>query len=337
MCKGSAKKRNGERTTRRKQKIYVPLRLMNREKNMIHFDVTLLGCGSATPTLRHEATAQVVNLHDKLYMIDCGEGAQLQMRRMHIRFNRLTHIFISHLHGDHCFGLPGLLSTLGMLGRKGELVIHGPHALGDFIRPVLALFCKEMGYTVRLNLIDPQKHALVMEDRSLSVWSIPLKHRIPTCGYLFAEKPREAHLIREMIDFYQVPVKALRGIKQGENFITPEGVTVPHTRLTRPAQPPRRYAFCSDTAFEPSIVPYIEGVDCLYHEATFMDSELARARETFHSTARQAAEIARMAGAKKLVIGHYSARYEDINPLLREAQAIFSNTIAGQEGMIVQV
>ena len=140
-----------------------------------------------------------------------------------------------------------------------------------------------------------------------------------------------------MIDFYQVPVKALRGIKQGENFITPEGVTVPHTRLTRPAQPPRRYAFCSDTAFEPSIVPYIEGVDCLYHEATFMDSELARARETFHSTARQAAEIARMAGAKKLVIGHYSARYEDINPLLGEAQAIFSNTIAGQEGMIVQV
>ena len=130
-----------------------------------------------------------------------------------------------------------------------------------------------MGYTVQLNLIDPQKHALVMEDRSLSVWSIPLKHRIPTCGYLFAEKPREAHLIREMIDFYQVPVKALRGIKQGENFITPEGVTVPHTRLTRPAQPPRRYAFCSDTAFEPSIVPYIEGVDCLYHEVTFMDSK----------------------------------------------------------------
>ena len=169
MCKGSAKKRNRERTARRKRKICVPLRLMNREKNMIRFDVTLLGCGSATPTLRHEATAQVVNLHDKLYMIDCGEGAQLQMRRMRIRFNRLTHIFISHLHGDHCFGLPGLLSTLGMLGRKGELVIHGPHALRDFIHPVLALFCKEMGYTVRLNLIDPQKHALVMEDRSLSV------------------------------------------------------------------------------------------------------------------------------------------------------------------------
>lgn len=308
------------------------------EKNeMTPFEVTLLGCGSATPTVRHAATAQAVNIRDKLYLVDCGEGAQLQMRKMHIRFNRLTHIFISHLHGDHCFGLPGLISTLGMLRRKGELVIHGPYELEEFLRPILTIFCKDMGYAVRLNLINPNEHTLVMENRSISVWSIPLKHRIPTCGYLFAEKPGEAHLIREMIDFYQVPVKALRDIKRGADFITPEGMTVPHARLTRPADQPRRYAFCSDTAFAPSIIPYIEGVDCLYHEATFMEADLPRAKETFHSTARQAAEIARRAGVKKLVIGHYSARYDDLRPLLAEAQAVFPDTVAGNEGMTVQI
>ena len=202
---------------------------------MTPFDITILGCGSATPTLRHEATAQVIDLRDKLYLMDCGEGAQLQMRRYHIRFNRITHIFISHLHGDHCFGLPGLLSTLGMLGRTGELVVHGPHALEDFLRPILTVFCKDMPYEVRLDLIDPTQHALVMEDRSVSVWSIPLSHRIPACGYLFAEHPAEAHIRRDMIDFYQVPVHALRAIKQGADYVTPDGVTVPHERLTRPA------------------------------------------------------------------------------------------------------
>jgi ribonuclease Z len=300
---------------------------------MARFEITLLGCGSATPTLRHMATSQAVEVHNKLYLMDCGEGSQLQMRRMRIRFNRLSHIFISHLHGDHCFGLPGLISTLGMLGRKGELVIHGPQALENFLRPALDVFCKELPYPVRLNLIDPRQHALVMEDRSLSVYSIPLKHRIPTCGYLFAEKPAAPHLLREMIDFHRIPVKALAGIKQGADYVTPEGETIPNSRLTRPADPPKRYAFCSDTAFAPEIVPWIEGVDCLYHEATFMEADLPRAKETFHSTARQAAGIARLAQVKQLVIGHYSARYEDLAPLLAEAQAVFPETVAGEEGM----
>ncbi|MDR3268613.1 MAG: ribonuclease Z [Tannerella sp.] len=300
---------------------------------MARFEVTLLGCGSATPTLRHMATSQVVDLRDKLYLIDCGEGSQLQMRRMHVRFNRLNHVFISHLHGDHCFGLPGMLSTLGMLGRSGELVIHGPQALEDFLRPILALFCKDMPYPVRLNLIDPRQHALVMEDRSLCVYSIPLKHRIPTCGYLFVEKPSAPHLLREMADFYRIPVKALAEIKQGADYVTPEGDVIPNSRLTRPAESPKRYAFCSDTAYAPGIIPWIEGVDCLYHEATFMEADLPRAKETFHSTARQAAEIALRAQVKQLVIGHYSARYEDLAPLLAEAQAVFPETIAGEEGM----
>lgn len=302
---------------------------------MAEFNINILGCGSALPTTRHLATSQVVDLRDKLYMVDCGEGTQVQMRKMRVRFGRLAHIFISHLHGDHCFGLPGLISTLGMLGRTGELVVHGPKEVESYLRPVMDLFCRGMEFEVRFNTVDTRSHSLVMEDRSLSVYSIPLKHRIPTCGYLFAEKPKEAHIIREMTDFYQVPVRCMKDIKQGQDYVTPEGEVVPNSRLTRPAAPPKRYAFCSDTAYNRSIIPIIEGVDLLYHEATFAECDLARAKETFHSTARQAAEIARDAHVKRLVIGHYSARYEDLSELHREAEAVFPGTILGNEGMVV--
>lgn len=304
---------------------------------MAEFNIHILGCGSALPTTRHLATSQIVDLRDKLYMIDCGEGTQVQMRRMRVRFGRLAHIFISHLHGDHCFGLPGLISTLGMLGRTGELVVHGPKEVETYLRPVMDLFCRGMEFEVRFNPVDTRSHSLVMEDRSLSVYSIPLKHRIPTCGYLFAEKPKEAHIIREMTDFYQVPVRCMKDIKQGQDYVTPEGEVVPNSRLTRPAAPPKRYAFCSDTAYNRSIIPIIEGADLLYHEATFAECDLARAKETFHSTARQAAEIARDAHVKRLVIGHYSARYEDLSELHREAEAVFPGTILGNEGTVIPV
>ena len=304
---------------------------------MAEFNINILGCGSALPTTRHLATSQIVDLRDKLYMIDCGEGTQVQMRRMRVRFGRLAHIFISHLHGDHCFGLPGLISTLGMLGRTGELVVHGPKEVETYLRPVMDLFCRGMEFEVRFNPVDTRSHSLVMEDRSLSVYSIPLKHRIPTCGYLFAEKPKEAHIIREMTDFYQVPVRCMKDIKQGQDYVTPEGEVVPNSRLTRPAAPPKRYAFCSDTAYNRSIIPIIEGADLLYHEATFAECDLARAQETFHSTARQAAEIARDAHVKRLVIGHYSARYEDLSELHREAEAVFPGTILGNEGTVIPV
>ena len=304
---------------------------------MAEFNINILGCGSALPTTRHLATSQIVDLRDKLYMIDCGEGTQVQMLRMRVRFGRLAHIFISHLHGDHCFGLPGLISTLGMLGRTGELVVHGPKEVETYLRPVMDLFCRGMEFEVRFNPVDTRSHSLVMEDRSLSVYSIPLKHRIPTCGYLFAEKPKEAHIIREMTDFYQVPVRCMKDIKQGQDYVTPEGEVVPNSRLTRPAAPPKRYAFCSDTAYNRSIIPIIEGADLLYHEATFAECDLARAKETFHSTARQAAEIARDAHVKRLVIGHYSARYEDLSELHREAEAVFPGTILGNEGTVIPV
>lgn len=304
---------------------------------MADFSLNILGCGSALPTTRHLATSQIVDLRDKLYMIDCGEGTQVQMRNMRIKFSRLNHIFISHLHGDHCFGLPGLISTLGMLGRTGELVIHAPKEIENYMRPVLDTFCKGMPYDVRFNHVDTRSHSLIMEDRSVAVYSIPLKHRIPTCGFLFAEKPKEAHIIREMTDFYQVPVRWMKDIKQGKDYITPEGEVIPNARLTRPAATPKRYAYCSDTAFSPSIIPLIEGVDLLYHEATFMETDLARAKETFHSTASQAAKIALQAHVKRLVIGHYSARYEDLAELHDEARKVFPGTILGNEGMVLPI
>ena len=304
---------------------------------MADFDINILGCGSALPTTRHLATSQVVDLRDKLYMIDCGEGSQLQMRRMHIKFSRLNHIFISHMHGDHCFGLPGLISTLGLLGRIGELVIHAPKEIEGYMRPILYTFCKGMPYEVRFNHIDTHSHSLIMEDRSLSVYSIPLKHRIPTCGFLFEEKPKEAHIIREMIDFYQIPIHSIKDIKQGKDYVTPEGEVIYNARLTRPATPPKRYAYCSDTAYNPSMIPIIEGVDLLYHEATFAERDKARAKETFHSTARQAAEIAQKANVKRLVIGHYSARNDVLTELYDEAKELFPTTILGNEGMVLSV
>lgn len=304
---------------------------------MANFDIKILGCGSALPTTKHLPTSQVVDLRDKLYMIDCGEGTQLQMRRMRIKFSKLSHIFISHIHGDHCYGLPGLISTLGMLGRTGDLFIYGPKELNDYLRPVLNVTCNRLPYRVCFEPVDTTRNALVMEDRSVSVYSIPLKHRIAACGYLFAEKPTDAHLIPEMIEFYQIPVRHRPGIKRGEDYVTPEGVTVPNNRLTRPAAPPKRYAYCSDTAYKPDIVPVIEGADLLYHEATFLEADLPRANQTYHSTARQAATIAKKANVKQLVIGHYSARYDELDLLLKEAQAVFPETILADEGLTLSL
>ena len=190
-----------------------------------------------------------------------------------------------------------------------------------------------MPFQVRFNPVNPYEYGLVMEDRSVSVYSLPLKHRIPCCGYLFVEKQRDAHIIREMIDFHHIPVKEIQYIKQGADYVTPEGKIIPNAWLTRPAAPARKYAYCSDTAYYPKILPYIHQVDLLYHEATFTEADAARANETFHSTAKQAATIARAAEVKKLLIGHYSARYEDLKLLHQEAKSIFPETLLAQEGM----
>ena len=304
---------------------------------MEKFELHILGCGSALPTTRHFATSQVVNLRDKLFMIDCGEGAQMQLRKSRLKFSRLNHIFISHLHGDHCFGLMGLISTFGLLGRTAELHIHSPKGLEELLTPMLNFFCHTLAYKVIFHEFDTRQTSVVYEDRSMTVTTIPLQHRIPCCGFLFAEKARPNHIIRDMVDFYKVPVYELNRIKNGSDYVTPEGEVIANTRLTRPSDPPRKYAYCSDTIFRPEIVEQLSGVDLLFHEATFAESELARAKETYHTTAAQAARIALEAGVRQLVIGHFSARYEDESILLKEASALFPNTILAKENLCISL
>ena len=300
---------------------------------MEKFEVNILGCGSALPTTRHFPSSQVVNIREKLFMIDCGAGAQLQLRRSKLKFTRLNHIFISHLHGDHCFGLMGLISTFSLLGRTATLHIHAHKALEELLAPQLEFFCKGMSYEVAFHAIDPAKAEVIYDDRSVSVSTIPLKHRIPTCGFLFQEKPTPNHIIRDMIDFYRIPVFELNRIKNGEDYITPEGVVVPNHRLTTPSAAPRSYAYCSDTVCMHEIVPQIKGVTLLFHESTFAQCDEARAKETFHTTAIQAAQIAVEAEAKQLAIGHFSARYENEGILLKEAQSLFPNTLLAKENL----
>ena len=304
---------------------------------MEKFEVHILGCGSALPTTRHLATSQVINIREKLFMIDCGEGAQVQLRKSRLKFSRLNHIFISHLHGDHCFGLMGLISTFGMLERTANLHIHCHADLQRILEPQIEFFCKGMPYNVVFELFNPGEQAVIYDDRSVSVETISLRHRVPCCGFLFREKPTPNHIRRDMIDFYQIPTYLINRIKNGEDYVLEDGTVIPNERLTIPSDSPRSYAYCSDTCYLPRICEQIKGCDLLFHEATFAAADAKRAKETFHTTAPQAAEIAKAAQVKKLVIGHYSARYEDESILLKEASEVFPQTILAQENLRIEL
>jgi len=230
-----------------------------------------------------------------------------------------------------------LLSTLSMLGRTGDLHIYAHKEINLLIKPFLIYMGKHMSFRIKLFPLNPERQELLFENKSIRIFSFPLKHRIATNGFLFEEKESSRHIIREMIDLYQIPLKQIPEIKEGADFITPDGTIIRNNILTSPGNPPRRYAYCSDTAYAPEIVPYIKNVDLLYHEATFAESELIRAGETYHSTARQAAEIARAANARQLVIGHYSSRYNELGTLLKEAVAVFPNTEFAAEGKVFEL
>ena len=270
-------------------------------------------------------------------MIDCGEGTQIQVRRSKVHFSKVQAVFISHLHGDHCFGLFGMLSTFGMTGRTAPLQVYAPKEFEEYFNLSMELFCKGLGYTVTFRPIETTETAVIYEDKSLTVETIPLEHRIPCCGFLFREKPTAPHIRRDMIDYYNIPISQISNIKAGADWTTADGETIPNSRLTTPADKPRSYAYCSDTAYRPALIPLLQGVDLLYHEATFPRERAARAAETGHSTAEQAAEIARASGVGRLLIGHYSARYSDATPLLEEARALFPETTAADELMTLEV
>lgn len=295
------------------------------------FKVHILGCGSALPTLRHSASSQIVEIREKLFMIDCGEGTQMQLRRSRIRFTKISAVFISHLHGDHCFGLMGLISTFGLLGRTSPLHIYAPCEYKKILDVELDMFCSQLGYEIFFHAVDTTLNTVIYEDKSLKVTSIPLDHRMPCCGFLFSEKPTSRHIIGDMMKTYEVPISQRNNIKNGADWITPDGDIIKNELLTEPADSVRSYAYCSDTKYLPDLYKYIENVNLLYHESTYSEEHKILAAKYCHSTARQAASVARDANAVKLMLGHYSSRYESEEILLNEAREIFPNTILSKE------
>lgn len=301
------------------------------------FKVHVLGCGCALPTLKHSASAQIVEVRGKLFMVDCGEGTQTQLRRSHIRFTGVNTIFISHLHGDHCFGLIGMISTFGLLGRTAPLHIYAPKELKPMLDAQMELFCTGLEYEVIFHEVDTTVCKVIYEDRSLTVKSIPLIHRKPCSGFLFKEKPTLPHIRRDMIDAYGIPLSQINNIKNGADWVTDDGDVVPNARLVKPAEPARSYAYCSDTKYMPELHKMISGVSVLYHESTYCSDAKDKAALYNHSTAEEAAMVAKAAGAKKLVLGHFSARYEDENRFLEEAKSVFENTVLASEMNVIEV
>lgn len=270
-------------------------------------------------------------------MVDCGEGTQIQLRRTQVRFSKLNAVFISHLHGDHCFGLIGLICSLGLSGRTAPFHVYAPAELEPVLRSMMYLFAQQLEFEVLFHAVDTSVSKVIYEDKSLTVTSIPLAHRVPCAGFLFREKPTLPHIRRDMIDFYHIPVHQIINIKRGADWTADDGTVVPHQRLVTPADPTRAFAYCSDTRYLPQLHQLVEGANLIYHESTYDGKLQALAEKYAHSTATEAAKVARDAHAGHLLLGHYSARYSDETVLLEEARAIFPNTTLAQEGLVVEV
>lgn len=296
------------------------------------FSLTVLGNSSAIPTSVRNPSAHLLNVNERFYLIDCGEATQIQLRRYRIKFQRIEQIFITHLHGDHFYGLIGLITTMQLLGRVKPLCIYSPPGLEEIIHIQLNLAKAELDFPLTFCELQADENKLIFEDGHISVETIPLNHRIPCCGFLFREKPRPRSIVREAIKKYKIPVESIHKIRTGEDFITEKGERINNAALTIAALPTRSFAYCADTLYNESVIPIIKGVDILYHEATFIHSKEAWAKKTFHTTSLQAAEIAKRAKVKQLIIGHFSARYKELEPLLEEARTVFPDTLLAEQG-----
>ncbi|MCF8358129.1 MAG: ribonuclease Z [Prolixibacteraceae bacterium] len=301
------------------------------------FELTILGTSSALPTSSRYPTAHVLNVRERFFLIDCGEGTQIQLRKLGVRFSRINHLFISHLHGDHYYGLIGLLSSYALLERKNDLHIYAHSELPELLEKQLYLLKNDQTYNIIWHPLNFKRPQTILENKTVKVVSFPLKHRIPCCGFLFTEQPEPKNLIREKIKEYNIPIREMQNIKQGADFVTDEGKKIKNEELTHAQKKPRSYAFCSDTAFLPKLKDTIKNVDLLYHEATYDKRMEKRAGEIFHSTANQAAQLAKLGNVGQLVIGHFSARYKDTSQLLNEAKAVFENTVAAEDGMVISI
>ncbi|MDE6513764.1 MAG: ribonuclease Z [Muribaculaceae bacterium] len=301
--------------------------------------LTILGCGSASPSLRHLPSSQVIDHGGKLFMVDCGEGAQLEMMRRRIRFGKLNNIFISHIHGDHFLGLPGLLSTMALNEKGSAVTIHCVAEGADVLRHVLDVVLGQPPFEIRYNIIDPTaRHQLLYEDSSLTVSSFPLYHRIDCVGFIFREKSHGRHIDGPAVQFHGVPHYFISNLRQGEDFIKPDGTVIANRLLTKDPSPTRSYAYCTDTMADRRVVASVRGVNTIFHDATYGDDGEPFATRYGHSTARQAANIARLAGADTLILGHFSRRYDSEQPLADQAAEVFpGRIILANEGLQIDL
>jgi ribonuclease Z len=306
--------------------------------SVMPFQLTILGTSSALPTSNRYPTAQILNVSGRFFLIDCGEGTQTQMRKYRIGFSKINHIFISHLHGDHIFGLIGLISTFGLIGRTNDLHIYSHSELQKYLSPQIEfLYANELSFKIIFHPLNFKKEQKIFEDSKVTVYSFPLDHRISTCGFRFEEKPALPNLIPSKIEEYQIPIRERQQIKEGGDFITSDGCVIPNSELTKNKHLARTFAFCSDTRYNESYIESVRNVDLLYHEATFASDNKDLAQTTYHSTGEDAAQVALKAEVSKLIIGHFSARYKDHTVILKEAQSIFQNTEAITEGEVFQI
>ncbi|PTS89098.1 ribonuclease Z [Flavobacterium sp. HMWF030] len=295
--------------------------------------LTILGCYAATPRTITNPTSQVLEIKNRLFLVDCGEGTQVQLRKNKIKFSKINHIFISHLHGDHFFGLIGTISTFALLGRTTDLHIYGPKGVKEIITLQLRLSNSWTTYELFFHELESKESEVIFEDHKVIVKTIPLKHRVYTNGFLFQEKPGERKLNVDAVQQYDIHTAYYQKIKNGGNVTLDDGTVIENQKLSFAPIPSMSYAFCSDTVFNEAIIPIIKDVDVLYHESTFLESEAALAQKTLHSTAKEAATIALKANAKQLVLGHYSTRYDGIEAFKKEAQEIFPNVLLGDDGV----
>lgn len=303
----------------------------------MRFEVTILGSSSATPIFNRNPTAQALNINEHLYLIDCGEGTQQQLLRYDIKATRIDHIFISHLHGDHYLGLVGLLSSLHLNGRRKPLKLFGPVHLKEIIDIQFKYSETVINYPLEFYATNPDKPEVILDNQDIVVETIPLDHRVPCTGFLFRQKKRLRKLLKDKLAELNIPLEYFTSLKKGKDYVAPNGTVYPNEALTADPSEPKMYAYCSDTIFNSSYFDQIKGADLLYHEATFLHDMLGRAKDTYHTTAWQAAEVAVETGAKKLLIGHFSARYKSLSDLLEEARNVFPETELAIEGKTFQI
>ncbi|WP_149206692.1 ribonuclease Z [Flavobacterium johnsoniae] len=295
--------------------------------------LTILGCYAATPRTLTNPTSQVLEIKNRLFLIDCGEGTQVQLRKNKIKFSKINHIFISHLHGDHLYGLIGTISTFSLLGRTTDLHIYGPKGIKELILLQLKLTESWTTYDLFFHELESKESEVVFEDKRVIVRTIPLKHRVYTNGYLFQEKPDERKLNVEAVQSYDIHVAYYQKIKNGSDITLDNGTVVENHKLTFDPPPAKSYAFCSDTVYNEAVIPIIQNADVLYHESTFLESEAPLALKTLHSTAKEAAAIALKANVKQLILGHYSTRYDGIERFKEEAETVFPNVLLADDGL----